>query len=302
MTPDLVLTDAPEAGDEAAIVAALVASNAAAADLPRDRRPVVIPLRDEAGAITGGLRGLTQWGWLYIESFVVPPGLRGAGLGRRMLAMAEAEARARGCVGARLDTYSFQARGFYERHGYTVAGAIADCPPGHTRFTMSKRLDAAPPAAEPWPGAAAPRATVTRTTSDRDPAVDAVLAGLIAHNATFTGEHGYSPVNLVVRRPAEAAPCGGLIGFVLYGWFFVRLFYLPEDLRRGGLGSALLRRAEAEARAAGCVGMWLDTFSFQARPFYERLGFRLFGTLDDFPPGHSRHYLMKRLDGEGRGN
>ena len=49
--------------------------------------------------------------------------------------------RARGCVGARLDTYSFQARGFYERLGYTVTGAIEDCPPGHTRWSMAKRLD-----------------------------------------------------------------------------------------------------------------------------------------------------------------
>jgi len=54
-------------------------------------------------------------------------------------------------------------------------------------------------------------------------------------------------------------------------------------------------RAEAIARAHGCVGIWLDTFSFQARGFYEKLGFAVFGTMEDFPPGHQRFFLQKRL-------
>ena len=57
---------------------------------------------------------------------------------------AEDEARDRGCVGAHLDTYSFQARGFYEKQGHSVFGALPDCPPGHARFFLSKRLDAPP--------------------------------------------------------------------------------------------------------------------------------------------------------------
>jgi GNAT superfamily N-acetyltransferase len=100
----------------------------------------------------------------------------------------------------------------------------------------------------------------------------------------------------VLRRPGEARPAGGLIAFRLYRWLFVKEFWLPEDLRGGGLGAALMARAESEAAAMGCVGVWLDTFSFQARPFYERLGYRVFGTIEDFPPGHARHYLSKRLD------
>ena len=57
-----------------------------------------------------------------------------------------------------------------------------------------------------------------------------------------------------------------------------------------------MARAEAEARARGCVGAWLDTFGFQARPFYEALGYAVFGALEDQPPGHRRYVLMKRLD------
>jgi GNAT superfamily N-acetyltransferase len=291
----LALTETPTAAEEAAVRGALHAANHAAG-FPRDARPLAVLLRDAAGVVEGGLWGRTAWSWLYVENLVVPPARRGQGLGRRLLAMAEEAATARGCIGARLDTYSFQARGFYEKLGYRVTGRIDDCPPGETRWSMAKRLDAPMPAATPWPDAAAPVATIALTADENDPAAPVALAGLIRHNEG-TAPHGHRPINLVVRRAGSAEAVGGLFAFRLYGWVFVRYFYLPEDLRRHGLGAALLRRIEAEAQALGCTGIWLDTFSFQARPFYEKQGYACFATLDDHPPGHARHFMMKRLPG-----
>jgi GNAT superfamily N-acetyltransferase len=140
LTPDL--TDAPTAAETAAVLERLVDFNTRQG-FPRERRPLVILLRDADGAVAGGLAGATSWSWLYVENLVVPDAARGQGLGARLMGMAEAEARARGCIGARLETYSFQARGFYERLGYSVTGAIEDCPPGETRWSMAKRLDRA---------------------------------------------------------------------------------------------------------------------------------------------------------------
>jgi GNAT superfamily N-acetyltransferase len=138
---------------------------------------------------------------------------------------------------------------------------------------------------------------ISLSEAEEQEAAKVVLAGLSAFNEQVAGPHGFRPLNLVVRREPGGAPVGGLIGHTLYRWLFVRLFYLPEDLRRGGLGAQLLRQAEDEARRRGCIGAWLDTFSFQARPFYEKQGYAVFGTLDDQPPGGHRHFLMKRLDG-----
>jgi GNAT superfamily N-acetyltransferase len=143
-----------------------------------------------------------------------------------------------------------------------------------------------------------PAVDITLTEVEGDPALEPMLQAIDAFNAPAAGPSGFHPVNLVVRRPGEAAPCGGLFGHTLYRWFFVRLLYLPADLRRGGLGATLLRRAEAEAVARGCIGIHLDTFSFQARPFYEKQGYRVFGTIPDYPPGAARHFLLKRLDGD----
>jgi GNAT superfamily N-acetyltransferase len=139
-------------------------------------------------------------------------------------------------------------------------------------------------------------AAIALSDKDDEPTEKAVEDGLIAFNDAAARPNDWRPLTLSVRRPGETEPAGGLLGHTFFGWLFVRLFFLPEDLRRQGLGTELLRRAEDEARARGCVGAYLDTFSFQARGFYEKRGYAPFGTLPDCPPGHARFFLSKRLD------
>jgi len=124
---------------------------------------------------------------------------------------------------------------------------------------------------------------------------EAVLYGLIEFNEAATGLSGWQPLAVLLKDPATGRTLGGLTGASFHGWLFIELFWLPEGLRRGGLGTRLIRQAEAEAARRGCRGVWLDTYNFQARGFYEKLGYRLFGTLDDMPPGGQRLYLQKRL-------
>ena len=88
---------------------------------------------------------------------------------------------------------------------------------------------------------------------------------------------------------------GGLLGETNVGWLFVAALWVAERFRGRGIGTALLAEGEAEARRRECIGVYLDTYSFQARPFYERLGYELFGTLPDCPPGGAKYYLYKRL-------
>ncbi len=105
-----------------------------------DFQPLRIFLRDEKGEIVGGLLADTYWGWLDLGSIWVAEHLREHGYGRQLMARAEAEGVSRGCTQAFLDTFSFQAREFYERLGYVVAGTLDEFPPGHRRFLMRKRL------------------------------------------------------------------------------------------------------------------------------------------------------------------
>jgi GNAT superfamily N-acetyltransferase len=122
---------------------------------------------------------------------------------------------------------------------------------------------------------------------------EAVLKGLIGFNTAHVGPSGHRPLAVLVKQ--RGAVVGGLVGASLHGWCFIEWLYLPETLRRGGLGTTLMRRAEDEARRRQCIGIFLDTFDFQARGFYEKLGYLVFATQDDYPPGHQRYFLQKRL-------
>jgi GNAT superfamily N-acetyltransferase len=134
-------------------------------------------------------------------------------------------------------------------------------------------------------------------TDSNDPAIrDAIVGPLVTYNLRQTGLDDFRPL-AIVMSDASGQPIGGLWGRTVYGWLFVELLFVPESLRGNGVGTELLRRAEVEALARGCQHAWLDTFQFQARGFYERLGYTCFGELADYPPGFSRYFMRKALEG-----
>lgn len=112
---------------------------------PRDWEAVCLSLRDAEGAIAGGVYGATTWGWLMIDGLWVDDALRGRGFGSRLLLAAEEIAIRRGCRGCWLGTFDFQARAFYERHGYTVFAELPGFPAGHSHDHLKKDLSAVSP-------------------------------------------------------------------------------------------------------------------------------------------------------------
>jgi GNAT superfamily N-acetyltransferase len=134
---------------EAAINAGLAAYNAEKFR-PSDTATLDIIVRDEeSGEPVGGLLGHTSFGLFFLDLLYLPEALRGRGLGDRIVALAEAEARRRGCTAAFVYTVTFQAPGFYERCGYRRFGEIP-CPPGGaTRIFFTKSLAIRPKEGEP---------------------------------------------------------------------------------------------------------------------------------------------------------
>ncbi|HUM72083.1 MAG TPA: GNAT family N-acetyltransferase, partial [Chloroflexota bacterium] len=101
-------------------------------------------LRSEDGVIHGGVLARAGRGWLHISSLWVEASLRGQRYGTQLMAAAEAEGVRHGCHSAYLDTFSFQAPGFYKQRGYEVFGTLDAFPEGHQRFFMCKSLWAKP--------------------------------------------------------------------------------------------------------------------------------------------------------------
>ncbi|RDE15482.1 MAG: GNAT family N-acetyltransferase [Candidatus Thorarchaeota archaeon] len=88
---------------------------------------------------------------------------------------------------------------------------------------------------------------------------------------------------------------GGLTGTMFGGWPYISLLWIEKSLRASGRGTRLMRMAEKEAAKAGYKNVHLDTYSFEARPFYEKLVYQLFAKLDDYPPGYCKYFLKKQL-------
>ena len=136
------------------------------------------------------------------------------------------------------------------------------------------------------------RLSVPEQPSDEDR--DAVIAPLRAYNIDRAGDPRTRPVAILLTDDA-GQHVGGLWGKCSYDWMFIEFLAIPEAHRGADHGTALMRRAEELARAQDCIGIWLDTYSFQARGFYEKMGFSLCGEIADHPVGEKRFFLSKRL-------
>jgi GNAT superfamily N-acetyltransferase len=136
--PEIVLTDTAEPEELAVIGDGLRAYNTEKAGY-NDYKRLAIFVK-EAGKIVGGIYGGSYLGQLSIERVYLPEGLRRYRLGSRLIAMAEAEARRRGCSRITLNTLEIQARGFYLKQGFETAASLTCDPPGFNRYVMTKKL------------------------------------------------------------------------------------------------------------------------------------------------------------------
>jgi GNAT superfamily N-acetyltransferase len=110
----------------------------------------------------------------------------------------------------------------------------------------------------------------------------------------FTQEQVVIPKNYVIKDDGKII-AGINAGIYYWGILYIGVLFVDEDRRGKQLGSALLRKVENEAKTMGATLALLDTFDFQAKDFYLRQGYDVFGILEDCPVGHRRYYLKKKL-------
>lgn len=132
--------------------------------------------------------------------------------------------------------------------------------------------------------------------SDPDHAArGAIFDELIAHNVGRAGPHGRTPLAVLMEHADTGEVIGGRWGRTSWRWLTIETLFVPEAHRGAGLGSEIVGLAEREAVRRGCVDAWVDTHSFQAPGFYERMGYRRLGEIEDYPPGHARVFVLKRF-------
>jgi len=123
-------------------------------------------------------------------------------------------------------------------------------------------------------------------------AAQIVWDGLADYNRRFAPDDNYRHLRFFVRD-AEGKVVGGLLGETYWGWLHIDILWLSQEVRGQDYGTQLMQQAEEIGRERGCRYAFLDTLSFQARPFYEKLGYAVFATQEDYPHGHERYFLKK---------
>ena len=139
-----------------------------------------------------------------------------------------------------------------------------------------------------------PPLTFVAETSPSGATVRTIESGLTAHATGLGLRTDWSP-RWIAGRDRDGVVQAGIRFVLAFEWLFVNWLWVADAYRKHGVGSQLMGAAEAAARAEGCHAAYLDTFTFQAPKFYERLGYREFGRLNDFPPGHARIWFSKAL-------
>ncbi len=108
----------------------------------------------------------------------------------------------------------------------------------------------------------------------------------------------YAEINIkdfTVRFSYKDEIIGGALGHTYYDWLFLKWLWVHENFRNQGIGTRIMSKVEEIASARSCNGIHLDTFSFQAKEFYQKLGYDVFGNIENHPMQYEKYFLRKYL-------
>ena len=137
--------------------------------------------------------------------------------------------------------------------------------------------------------------TLTVTDAPEAGAETVIRDGLSGYNVEKAGYRDQRPLAVLVSDPDTGEMLGGIVGRTSMGLMFIDRFFLPERLRKKGLGTRVIKAAEEEGTRRGCSRAILFTVTFQAPGFYQRQGWEVLGKIECDPPGHTRFVMTKRL-------
>lgn len=138
-------------------------------------------------------------------------------------------------------------------------------------------------------------ATLTVTDAPEAAAEAAIRDGLSDYNFDKAGYRDHRPLAILISDPDSGEVVGGLLGSTSFGLLRIDRFFLPEGLRKQGLGTRIINAAEEEGRRRGCIRALLTTLSFQAPGFYQRQGWKVLAELEGVAPAPTRFLMTKKL-------
>ena len=255
---------------------------------------IVLKIEDENGNIAAGcIVYTTTWGKADIDILWVDEKYRLRGLGTRLIREAERITAEKGYRVAVLGTFDFQAKGFYEKLGYTLCGTIENCPEGHANYTFAKRLDRTAPAKKDKRAANDPGWEIKTGDEDDAEFIDDKLGEYNDAHYSATGKDEKRDRKIVDENGEYI---GGIVAqFDDWDVGFIERIWVEERYRGRGFGSRLLENYERAAKKRGVrlILVW-NAYDWNEE-FFKKNGYVNATTVDDLPKGHVNHLMEKRL-------
>ena len=223
---------------------------------------------------------------LYVDILWVKDECRGKGYATALMNDVENQAFEAGCKISTVSTYTFQARGLYEKLGYTVFGTINNCPEnGCDDFYLSKMLKHT---------THSPNIEIHDATNDD---CRVIVYGIIDYNKSqilFTQSPNNIRFNKCIKIDNEVV--GGILSnSICWKTYYLNGLWVEENHRNKGYGTMLINEAEKQARDFGCEVAILETINPAMQKLCEKLGYEVIGTLEDYPEGHTRYFMSKKF-------
>ncbi|MBR3136056.1 MAG: GNAT family N-acetyltransferase [Clostridia bacterium] len=261
-------------------------------EVDADEEDFVLKIENETGEIIGGcIAEAYEYGWsrVLLGSLWVDERYRHRGIGSMILREVERIAKGKGCRVVTLGTASFMARPFYEKHGYTVFTTVKKAN-GYLSYSLVKHLDRDTPEYVPTNNSGT-RFTVSF--GDEDDA-KVIENGLDAYSEAYEPE--YESIGFTKKLVDKDGKFrAGVIANANKGAYgFVDALFVEEPLRRQGLGTYLLKEAEAFAKENGAPMVMTNAGDWNV-DFFRKNGYLVGGELKDVPQGHDCYELYKTV-------
>ncbi|NOU52490.1 GNAT family N-acetyltransferase [Pseudoalteromonas sp. JBTF-M23] len=136
------------------------------------------------------------------------------------------------------------------------------------------------------------------TVSPTQAQLNAISRGIAEFNAQYLpndNSHDTGLKCVITVQDDNEQIIGGLQASVVWSHCVLELLWLSEQVRGKGVGTQLMQYLEQFAKQHNLYQIRTETLDFQAKPFYEKLGFKVYGELENTPPGHTSYFLVKQL-------
>ena len=261
-------------------------------EVEADSEKFVLKIENENGEIIGGCIAQAykyHWSRMFLDTLWVDERYRHQGLGSMIIREVERIAREKGCRVVTLGTTSYMARSFYEKHGYTVFTTLKHTN-GYISYSLVKYLDRNTPEYVPTNNNGAR----FRVTPGNDDDAEVISNGIAAYSEAYVPK--YEGVGFYKKMAdKDGRFMAGVIADVDKGAYgFVEALFTEEALRHQGLGTYLLKAAEAFAKENGAAMMITIAGNWNV-DFFKKNGYLVIGELKDVPKGHNCYELCKMI-------